>query len=249
MTANLAALRPSSTSSAPAIEHPLIALAPQLRTLSLTDLAFRSFPSTALVALLDRAPLLQGVSLPTATLVGDSDVADALAAHPGLVALRLAPKHPRRPARSSMPSSTGASAAARAAGWRDAAFDLVAQAVPAARAGAAAIGGPAPREAAAGLISAEAGAAPAMPDDEHERDRVNEALSVALEVLEQVGRGGTVTLPAVDLGEEWTARAVNGEDGAAAGLRVVVEREGCVSAADGPWRIDAARWRERLELL
>ncbi|GAA5895936.1 hypothetical protein JCM8208_005129 [Rhodotorula glutinis] len=244
ITANLAALRPSSSSSSPAVEHPLVAFAPRLHTLSLTDLAFRSFPSTALDALLAHAPLLRGLSLPPTPLLDGGGVADALAACPSLVALRLSPKHPRHTAGSSRLGSTATAVTARTAGWRDAAFDLVAQAVPAAPTAA-----PGPHEGVAAHASVDAGCAPLSHEDVRERARADEALRVALDVLERAGRGGTVTVSAASPSDESTGQGV-GEAGArAVGARVVVEREGCVPAANGPWRIDAARWRERLELL
>ncbi|GAA5847171.1 hypothetical protein JCM9279_006120 [Rhodotorula babjevae] len=244
MTANLAALGPSPTPSSTTVEHPLVALAPQLRTLALGDLAFRSFPSTALVALLERAPLLRGVSLPASTMDGGGPVVDALAACPTLVALRIAPKQPRRRVGASSLNGAGTRAAVRAAGWRDAAFDLVAQAVPAARAGAAALGPPANRDAVTAPDLADADSSTRAHEDVREQDRADEALRLALGVLEWVGRGGTVTVRAASPSDAWMAPDV----GVAGASVVVVEDEGCVPAVDGPWLIGAARWRERLEL-
>lgn len=242
ITANLAALRPSAQFSSSSSEHPLCAFATQLRSLVLGDHASRSLPPAAVASLLSGAHVLEGLSVPIGMLLDDRNLDDALDLCTALRALRLTTTGP--PPVSATSAQRDARLATRATGWRDAAFDLVTQALPGrARTDISPLG--AADEDSDGLVVA---AAPPQRtvDEMRMLVRVEAAMQIAVRVLERAGRGGTVTAPAVDAADEWTTRRAVDARGGEAG--VMEEREGREAETDGPWRVDGARWRGRRDL-
>ncbi|GJN93682.1 hypothetical protein Rhopal_006739-T1 [Rhodotorula paludigena] len=245
ITASLASLAPQnraahpSSPSSTASDHPLLAFAPTLVTLSLGSHASRTIPGQALVSFVERAERLTGLCLPAGMLLEVGGLTDALGAGaPRLRAIRLIGKER---ALEAVQAQQQQRAQRNVGTWRSTAFDLLAQAMTTAESEAVDLGVAEQRQ--RGLAARDA-------------RRVEQAVQRVLGVFERLGTLGkgekerVLSVPAQeDAADDFKEEIVFSRfaSDASSGMLARIEHEP-LEPCDGAWRLGTLRWRERVRL-